>query len=162
MSDTQKLSPTLLKTPVHFFALGFGSGLSPRAPGTFGTIAAMPIYYVMSGLPLAAYIPLVFVLLIAGIFICGQSARLMQVHDHPGIVWDEIVGYLITMTATPDGWMWMIVGFILFRFFDIVKPWPLNWIDRKVGGGLGIMLDDVIAGIVSCLLMYWAVGSWAS
>jgi len=153
---------TVFKDPVHILAFGFGSGLSKYAPGTMGTMVAIPIAVVLLHLPLELYIALTSFLFVAGIFICGISAKRLGVHDHPGIVWDEIVGYLITLTATPAGWMWMIVGFILFRFFDIVKPWPLSWIDKTVGGGLGIMLDDAIAGIASCLIMYWAVGSWAS
>ena len=163
MSDDKKIEASIvLKNPIHLLAFGFGSGLSKYAPGTMGTLVAMPLYLLLANLPLEFYIVAVVILLIAGIFICGRSAKLLGVHDHSGIVWDEIVGYLITMTATPSGWMWMVVGFMLFRFFDIVKPWPLSWIDKSVGGGLGIMLDDAIAGIISCLLMYWAVGSWAS
>jgi len=162
MSDQIKISAAIIKSPVHFLAFGFGSGLSPLAPGTMGTLAALPIFWLLAKLPLAYYIAIVLMLFIAGIFICGLSCKRLGVHDHSGIVWDEIVGYLITMTATPSGWMWMVVGFILFRFFDIVKPWPLNWIDRAVGGGLGIMLDDAIAGLICCGLMYWAVFAWSA
>jgi len=163
MSKNPKIAASIVfKHPVHLFAFGFGSGLSPLAPGTMGTLAAIPICWVAAKLPLEFYIALLSVLFVAGIFICGYSAKLLNVHDHSGIVWDEIVGYLITMTAAPSGWMWMVVGFVLFRFFDIVKPWPLSWIDRSVGGGLGIMLDDAIAGLISFALMYWAIGAWAS
>ena len=161
-TNEQIAASVILKNPVHFLAFGFGSGLSKVAPGTMGTLVAIPLCVALSYLPVEFYIAGVVVLFIAGIFICGRSAQMLGIHDHSGIVWDEIVGYLITMTATPSGWMWMVVGFILFRFFDIVKPWPLNWIDRTVKGGLGIMLDDAIAGIVSCLLMYWFVGAWAA
>jgi len=163
MSDNPSIEvATVLKNPVHLLAFGFGSGLSPLAPGTMGTLVAIPICWLLAKLPLEYYIAVVSVLFIVGVFICGRSAKLLGVHDHSGIVWDEIVGYLITMAATPSGWMWMVVGFALFRFFDIVKPWPLSWIDRSVGGGFGIMLDDAIAGIVSCLLMVWAVGAWSA
>ena len=87
------------------------------------------------------------VVALAGIWICGWSAARLGVHDHPGIVWDEIAGYLVTMTLAPAGLGWLVAGFVLFRVFDILKPWPIGWLDRRVGGGLGIMLDDLVAGI---------------
>ena len=133
--------------PVRVLAFGFGSGLSPVAPGTMGTLVAVPLYLLIQNLPLAAYGALTLGLMIAGFWICGAAARGLGVHDHPGIVWDEIVGYLITMLAAPKGWFWVVTGFVLFRLFDVVKPWPCGWIDRKMSGGAGIMLDDIVAGL---------------
>lgn len=137
----------LLKNPLHFLSLGFGSGLSPFAPGTFGTLAAIPLYLLIQPLPLAGYLFITLAGLVIGFYLCGETARALGVHDHGGIVWDEIIGYLITMVAVPLHWYWIIAGFILFRLFDIFKPWPIKWIDRRITGGVGIMLDDVLAGI---------------
>jgi phosphatidylglycerophosphatase A len=139
--------------PVDFLALGFGSGLVPRAPGTAGTVVAIPVYLLLQPLALPYYAALVVLLALAGIAICGQTASRLGVHDHPGIVWDEIVGYLVTMAFAPPGWLWVALGFLLFRLFDILKPWPIRWCDRKVSGGLGIMLDDLLAGVISAALL---------
>jgi phosphatidylglycerophosphatase A len=143
----------ILTHPVHFLAFGFGSGLSPIAPGTFGTLAAIPIYLLFSHFGLLAYIALTLFVTLVGIWICGESSRLLGVHDHGGIVWDEIAGYLITMLFAPAGWVWVVIGFVLFRLFDIWKPYPIRWIDKKVSGGLGIMLDDVLAGIYALIVL---------
>ncbi len=143
--------PGLLKNPVHFLSLGFGSGLSPIAPGTFGTLAAIPLYLLIQPLSLLYYLSITLVTLVVGFYLCEQTAKALGVHDHGGIVWDEIVGFFITMIAVPFDWKWIVAGFILFRFFDIVKPWPIKWIDAKVSGGVGIMLDDVLAGIFSLI-----------
>jgi phosphatidylglycerophosphatase A len=138
---------------VDFLALGFGSGLLPFAPGTAGTAAAIPVYLLLQPLAAPWYVVVVVLLALAGIVICGQAASRLGVHDHPGIVWDEIVGYLVTMAFAPPGWLWIGLGFVLFRLFDIVKPWPIRWLDRQVGGGLGIMLDDLLAGVFSAVLL---------
>ncbi len=136
-----------LKNPVNFFALGFGSGLSKYAPGTMGTLVAVPLYLLLEPLPLHYYLLVVMVVTLVGIWLCDRSAKTLRVHDHPGIVWDEIAGYLLTMAAAPSGWEWVLLGFCLFRLFDIWKPWPIKVIDRKVEGGFGIMLDDVVAAL---------------
>lgn len=154
----KKLPASLLKNPIHFLALGFGSGLAPKAPGTFGTIMAVPLYLLLQPLTIQSYIAVVILITLIGIYICDQSSKLMGVHDHPGIVWDEFAGYLITMIAVPFEWYWVLLGFILFRFFDIVKPQPIGWLDKSVKGGLGIMVDDVLAGVMAgiCLhLIIW-------
>ncbi len=135
------------KHPAHLLACGLGSGASPVAPGTAGTVLAIPLYLLMRPLDLPVYIAAVAALGLLGIWLCGVTARDFGVHDHSGIVWDEVVGYLITMTAAPPGWPWVLAGFFLFRVFDVVKPWPIRRIDEGVHGGLGIMLDDVLAGI---------------
>jgi phosphatidylglycerophosphatase A len=149
------MTPTkdILKSPVHLLAFGFGSGLSPVAPGTMGTLVAIPIYWLLSFFPTWFYLLAVALALIAGIWICGQSAKQLGVHDHGGIVWDEIVGYLITMIAAPSGLLWIVLGFALFRLFDIWKPWPIYILDHKVSGGFGIMIDDVVAGIYALIVM---------
>ena len=149
----EKIPPQLLRHPVDLLALGFGSGLLPRAPGTAGTLAAIPLYLVLQSLALTVYVPLVAVLFLLGIPICAHTAKRLGVHDHPGIVWDEIVGYLVTMTFAPTGWLWVLAGFLLFRFFDVLKPWPIRWLDRRVGGGFGIMVDDLLAGIAAAAVL---------
>ena len=146
--------PRLLLQPVHFVAFGFGSGLSPVAPGTFGTLIAVPIVLVLQHFGLVVHVAFAILAMLAGIYVCGESARRMDVHDHPGIVWDEITGYTVTMLAAPPHWSWLVGGFVLFRFFDIVKPWPIREADHSLPGGLGIMLDDVIAGVFAAAILF--------
>lgn len=139
--------------PIMWLATGFGAGLSPVAPGTAGSLVGVLVFLAMAGLPLLPYLLLVMVLAAIGVWVCERAGRALGVTDHPGIVWDEIVGLLITMTATPLSWQGVVLGFALFRLFDILKPWPVASIDRRVPGGLGVMLDDVMAGIyaLACL-----------
>jgi len=146
--------------PVHLLSLGLGTGLSPLAPGTVGTLVGVALYLPMAKLPLVYYLAAVLLLLVIGIALCGATARFLGVHDHPSIVFDEIVGFLVTMTAAPQGYLWMLAGFCLFRFFDIVKPWPIRRIDREMSGGLGIMLDDVLAGIFAAALLQLGAVFW--
>lgn len=138
-----------LRDPVVLLASGLGVGLAPRAPGTAGTLVGVALYLPLSHLSLPAYLIATAVLFAAGVWLCGHAARVLGVHDHPGIVWDEIVGYLVTMTAAPAGAPWVVLGFVLFRVLDIAKPWPIGPIDRRLSGGLGIMLDDVAAGALA-------------
>ena len=145
--------PALLRNPIHLLAFGFGSGLAPRAPGTFGTLVAVPIVLGVMQFGFAVHLAFAIVAAVAGIWLCGESARRLGVHDHPGIVWDEITGYTVTMLATPPDWYWLAGGFVLFRFFDIVKPWPIREADHSLSGGLGIMLDDIIAGIFAAAIL---------
>ncbi|MGB1236987.1 MAG: phosphatidylglycerophosphatase A [Pseudomonadales bacterium] len=152
MNTLEKLRAKLhprLQDPVHALAFGLGSGLAKKAPGTFGTLAAVPIFLLMSWLPLWLYIILVIAACTYGVHLCGKTASDLKVHDHPGIVWDEFAGFWITMIAIPVSFTTVVLGFVLFRFFDILKPWPIDWIDRRVGGGLGIMLDDIVAGLMA-------------
>ena len=135
--------------PIHLLAFGFGSGAAPKAPGTCGTLVAVLIYWPLSQLSPEHYLLMLLVTSVMGIYICGQTAKDLGVHDHGSIVWDEFVGFWITMFAAPVGWVWVVVGFVLFRFFDIIKPWPISWIDKNITGGFGIMLDDVIAGVMA-------------
>ena len=139
--------------PIHFLAFGFGSGAAPVAPGTFGTLAGMIIYWFLPTMDSYAYAIGLVVAAVLGVWLCGKTSSDLGVHDHGGIVWDEFVGYWITMFMAPTGIQWALIGFVLFRLFDIIKPWPIKWIDQKVHGGLGIMLDDVIAGILAALCL---------
>jgi phosphatidylglycerophosphatase A len=144
---------TLLRHPVHLLSLGFGSGCAPKAPGTMGTLVGVLFYLPLQVLALPYYIAVVVFVSLAGIWLCGQTARALGVHDHPGIVWDEIAGYLLTMVAAPTGWGWIVLGFVLFRIFDIWKPWPIGFLDKSLKGGLGVMADDLVAGIFSLTIM---------
>lgn len=141
---------------VHFLAFGLGSGAAPKAPGTFGTLAAIPLYLLLAQVPIGAYVVLVIIAFIFGVYLCDQASKDMGVHDHGGIVWDEFVGYWIAMIALPFHWTWIVAGFVLFRVFDILKPWPISWLDKKVHGGFGIMIDDVIAGIFAAIILQLA------
>jgi phosphatidylglycerophosphatase A len=140
------------RRPGHWIAFGLGSGLSPWAPGTAGTLAAIPLYLVLAGLPLPWYLTAVVLAALVGVWACGTTARDLGRGDPGAIVWDEVVGFLVTMTAAPPGWGWILLGFALFRLFDIWKPWPIRALDARVHGGLGIMLDDLAAGLLA-----WAV-----
>ncbi|BFM14142.1 phosphatidylglycerophosphatase A [Maricurvus nonylphenolicus] len=153
MSFPSPSFPQLIRQPVHWLAFGFGSGLSPKAPGTAGTLAAIPLYLLLAELSLIPYVIMLLVTFAVGVYLCGKTADDLGVHDHPGIVWDEFVGYWITMLLAPAGWSWVIIGFILFRIFDVLKPWPIRWLDKHVHGGLGIMIDDVLAGVFAWLVM---------
>ncbi len=159
MKTRKKIPVSYLKNPLHFLSLGFGSGLMPKAPGTFGTIAAIPVYLLMSSLELWWFIGLTIVITLVGIYVCSYTSKALGVHDHSGIVIDEIAGYLITMIAVPFAWQWIVIGFVLFRLFDIIKPWPISWLDKKVHGGLGIMLDDVVAGIFALACLHLLVNT---
>ena len=149
-----RVDATLLINPIHFLSLGFGSGLSPYAPGTAGTLAAIPVFWLMASLSLELYLGIVVLLFIVGIYLCQQTTNKLGAHDHSAIVWDEVVGYLLTMIAVPFDWRWVILGFFLFRLFDVWKPWPVRLLDRRVGGGLGIMLDDVGAAVYAALSLH--------
>ncbi|MCK5918877.1 MAG: phosphatidylglycerophosphatase A [Cocleimonas sp.] len=153
MAYDPKLNKTVLTNPIHFLAFGFGSGLAPFAPGTFGTLAAIPLYLLMINFSLPVYLVITLFSVFIGFWLCGRSSEMLGVHDHSGIVWDEFAGFFITMIAAPQGWQWIVIGFALFRLFDIWKPWPINIIDKKVQGGVGIMMDDVIAGIYALVVL---------
>lgn len=145
-----------LADPVQLLAFGFGSGLSPRAPGTVGTLAAVPIYLLLVTLPLWQYTLIVIVAAFLGCWLCGRASKALGVHDHPGIVWDEFVGLWIALWALPAEPLWIALGFLSFRVLDIAKPWPISWLDRNVEGGFGIMIDDILAGVMACLTLHVA------
>lgn len=163
---TNPISRISLSNPWHLLATGFGSGLSPVVPGTMGTLASVPFYLLLVQLPLITYVLVVIAASIIGIKICQVTSDDMKVHDHGSIVWDEFAGFWITMAVVPlfnipvFDWKWILSGFILFRFFDMVKPWPIGWLDKRVHGGLGIMVDDLVAGVMSAICLGF-VGHWA-
>ena len=141
----------------HFLAFGFGSGLARVAPGTFGTIAAILPYLLLAQLPWYLYAGFTLLAFIIGVKICQITSDDLQVHDFSGIVWDEFVGLWITLFLIPLQWQWLLLGFLLFRFFDILKPWPINLLDKHVKGGFGIMIDDVLAGVYAWMCLYFVV-----
>lgn len=144
-----------LANPIHFLALGFGSGLAPKAPGTFGTVAAVPLVCLLAySTTLTGYLLVTLIASVIGIWLCGKTAKDMMVHDDSSIVWDEIAGLLITMIAVPLSWQTLLLGFVLFRIFDILKPWPISYLDARVHGGFGIMIDDILAGFFALILMH--------
>lgn len=151
--STQALSNKVWRNPYFFMAFGFGSGLMPTAPGTWGTLAAIPIYLLLVNASWGLYLVVTLIAFLFGVFICNKVSKELGEHDYGGIVWDEIVGYLLTMFLAPSGLVWIVIGFILFRIFDIWKPQPIGWVDERVQGGLGIMLDDVLAAIPAWIIL---------
>ena len=147
----------IMSNPVLFFAFGFGSGLAKKMPGTMGTLAAIPVYIAFVKTDFWIYSVFTILVTVTGVWICEDAAKRLGEHDYGGIVWDEIAGFLITLWWVPFSWNAVLYGFILFRIFDIVKPWPIKWIDQKVDGGLGIMLDDVLAGILAAVVLSFIV-----
>ena len=149
----QKLAARVLRDPVSLLAFGLGTGLSPVAPGTVGSLLALPIAWATLDAGLYWQLATAAFLVVAGVWICGESARRIGVHDHGGIVWDEIAGmYLVLLVAPPTiaGWA---LSFGAFRLFDIVKPWPIRDLDHRISGGLGIMLDDLAAALYAALIV---------
>ncbi len=142
----------LFAHPAHFIALGFGAGLSPKAPGTLGTLVAFPLYWLLAEHPF--YWVWMAAFLAMGVWTCGIAGHNLGVHDHGGIVWDEIAAFLLVLPFAPATPLGFAVAFALFRLFDIWKPFPIGWLDARVGGGLGVMLDDLLAAMyaILCLL----------
>lgn len=139
--------------PVHFIAFGFGSGAMPYAPGTFGTLACIPFYLLFQELNWWQYFIVTLIVILIGIYLCGRVCKELDTHDHPGAVLDEFVGFFVTMNFAPKGWVWIVIGFLLFRLFDIWKPFPIKWIDENVSGGFGVVLDDILAGIYALIII---------
>jgi phosphatidylglycerophosphatase A len=148
-----KVPIALLRDPGHLLSFGFGSGLSPYAPGTAGTLAAIPLYLLLSTLNPVVYLLVTLSCVLFGIFLCGRTSKALGVHDHAAIVWDEFAGFFITMLFVPVSLLTVTLGFCLFRIFDIVKPWPASVMDTRIKGGLGVMLDDVFAGIYAMITL---------
>ncbi|MGB5256119.1 MAG: phosphatidylglycerophosphatase A, partial [Woeseiaceae bacterium] len=138
---------SVLTDPVNFLAFGFGTGLAPFAPGTFGSLPGVLLFWLTLDSGLYVQLGVGLGLVLAGIWICGESARRIGVHDHGGIVWDEIAGMYLTLLAAPLSPIGWLLAFILFRAADIVKPWPIRDLDHRLGGGVGIMLDDLVAAL---------------
>jgi len=152
-----KVQPTLswmMKSPARILALGFGTGLAPIVPGTFGTLVALPFIFLFSAGPLWFYLIGIVGVSAIGIWAAETACNDMGAHDHNSIVWDEVAGYLVTMLLLPLTWQWLLAGFILFRLVDILKPWPINLLDRNVHGGFGVMIDDIAAGVVCCVVLH--------
>lgn len=154
-----QLNQRVWQDPRYFIAFGFGSGLMSFAPGTWGTLAAFPVYLLLNQSHWALYCFITLLTFVLGVWVSNVVTRDLGIQDYKGIVWDEVVGYLITMFLAPSGLKWMIIGFVLFRIFDILKPYPICVIDEKVKGGMGVMLDDVLAAVPAWLtlqLMAWS------
>jgi len=149
----ENLPRKVLTDPVNFLAFGFGSGLAPFAPGTFGSLPGVLLFWLTLDMGLYLQLGVAAVLFLCGIWICGESARRIGVHDHGGIVWDEICGMYVTLLLAPPTVLGFVLAFGLFRFFDIVKPWPIRDLDHRLGGGLGIMLDDLVAALYALILL---------
>jgi phosphatidylglycerophosphatase A len=145
----------LLAHPAHFIALGFGSGLASKAPGTFGSLAGVLLFWVLaqSGPDLAALLIFIALCFVIGIWACAQTGRKLGAADHGSIVWDEIVAVWWVLAFTPAGWLWWLAAFGLFRFFDILKPWPIRWFDTRFKNGFGVMFDDLLAALYTLLVI---------
>lgn len=141
----------LIAHPAHFFALGFGSGLASKAPGTFGTIVGFPLFYCLIGYSLPIQLAIIAGLFVIGIYFSSVAGKALGISDHRSIVWDEIVAIMLVLTITPNQWQWWAVSFCLFRLFDIWKPFPIRQCDIKFKGGFGVMFDDLLAAIYAML-----------
>ncbi len=139
--------------PIHFIACGFGAGAMPIMPGTFGTLIAIPIYLLFAPLASPIYIGIVVAMFLLGIWLCEVTGKDFNVPDHGAMVWDEIVGFLLVMIYVPTTWYTILIGFVLFRLFDIIKPPPIKWLDQKIKGGFGVMLDDVVAAVFAWIIL---------
>ena len=151
--EPENLPRTVMTDPVHFLAFGFGTGLAPFAPGTFGSLPGVLLFWLTMAYGLYVQLAVVAVLIVAGIWICGESARRLGIHDHGGIVWDEIAGMYLTLMVAPFSVTGWVLAFVLFRIMDIVKPWPIRDLDHRLGGGVGIMLDDLVAALYAAVLL---------
>ncbi len=151
----EPLNRKVWSRPDYLLAFGFGSGLIPKAPGTMGTLMGVLIYLLLREMSLSLYLCFVAACFGLGVYLCERVSKDLGEPDPGGIVWDEMVGFWVVMIAAPVGWYWIPAGFLLFRAADIWKPWPIGWLDENVKGGLGIMLDDLVAGIMAavCLLL---------
>ena len=154
---SKKTSPGMARKvmtdPVNFLAFGFGTGLAPIAPGTFGSLPGVLLFWLTMDFGLYVQLGVAAALVVSGVWICGESARRIGVHDYGGIVWDEIAGMYVTLLAAPVSLVGWVLAFVLFRITDIVKPWPIRDLDHRIEGGLGIMLDDLVAALYAALLL---------
>jgi phosphatidylglycerophosphatase A len=153
----------LLSHPAHFFALGFGSGLAPKAPGTFGTLIGFPLFWLISSYTFNTQLLVILALFVIGIYVCDKTGKDLGVVDHGAIVWDEIVAMMLVLTVAHLHWFTCLLAFLLFRLFDIWKPFPIRQFDAKLKNGFGVMFDDLLAavyamlsmGLISYLYLYW-------
>ncbi len=150
----------MLSHPLHFLSLGFGSGLAKVAPGTLGTLVGLPLFWLMASYSMSMQLLVIAMLFIMGIYFCEFTGKAIGVIDHGSIVWDEIVAIMLVLTFTPHQWQWWLVAFVLFRLFDIWKPYPIRQLEAKFKNGFGVMFDDLLAAIyaIICLqLIIWIV-----
>ncbi len=160
--------PTLafvLSHPAHFLAFGFGVGIAPFAPGTLGTLLGFPLYYGLAALlPVEAVLASIAVCFVAGIWFCDVTGRNLGVHDHGGMVWDEIAAFMLILFFIPAQPLWQAFAFLLFRLFDILKPPPIRNLDRRIQNGFGVMLDDLVAAFYTllCLAVWQRIVVWAN
>jgi phosphatidylglycerophosphatase A len=150
----------LLQHPAHLFGLGFGAGLAKKAPGTFGTLVGFPLFWLISVYTLPMQLVLIAALFLIGIYFCDATGKALGVADHGSIVWDEIVAMMLVLAATPNQWQWWLAAFLLFRLFDIWKPYPIRQFDAKLKNGFGVMFDDLLAAIyaIICLkVLLWTI-----
>ncbi len=158
MAQNQLTFKFLLAHPAHFLSLGFGSGLAKKAPGTFGTLVGLPIFWLISRYTLNTQLSIIFCLFLMGVYCCDKTGKALGVADHGAIVWDEIVAMMLVLAFTPTNWVWWLIAFGLFRLFDIWKPYPIRQFDAKLKNGFGVMFDDLLAAvyaIVSLKLLLW-------
>jgi phosphatidylglycerophosphatase A len=153
LDKNASLPRSIWTNPIHFVACAFGLGALPWAPGTWATLGAIPLCLALKVLPLWGYALVTVVCILGGIWICGKTNRDFQTADHPACAWDEMSCFLLVMLGIPATWYYLLAGFILFRFLDILKPPPIRWIDRHVHGGIGVMLDDFVAALVTWLIL---------
>ena len=142
-----------MRSPKLAIAFGFGAGLTPIAPGTAGTLLAIPLWWVMSSFSPLGYLAIVAGAFLLGVWICDRVSATLGEHDHSGIVFDEIIGYLLALIVVPATLWGVVFSFLVFRILDVLKPWPINWLDRHIKGGLGVMLDDLVAGFFTGLIV---------
>ena len=152
--EKKQPSMRMLHNPLHAFSFGFGSGLLPWAPGTWGTLAALPFFYFMLDLNMQGYLLVLLALTLFSVYTCKYTSDSLGAHDHSSIVCDEVVGYLLVLFFMPHEVLWWLLAFIAFRFFDILKPWPINWLDKNIQGGTGIVIDDIAAALYAILFLY--------
>ncbi|MDA8329233.1 MAG: phosphatidylglycerophosphatase A [Betaproteobacteria bacterium] len=152
----------VLRHPAHFLAFGFGSGLSPVAPGTAGTLVAIPLYYALVvWLPMPLMYAVLIAALVVGVWACDVTGRALGEVDYGGIVWDEIAAFFLVLAVTPARPLWVLLAFVLFRLFDIWKPWPISWVDSRCKNAMGVMLDDVLAAVFTVLVIF-SIQKWWS
>ena len=150
----------LLQHPAHFFALGFGSGLAKKAPGTFGTLVGLPLFWLISGQPLTMQLAMIALFFVVGIYFCDVAGKDLGVADHGSIVWDEIAAMMLVLALTPFSAIYWLAAFLLFRLFDIWKPFPIRQFDAKLKNGFGVMFDDLLAAIYAILslkILLWTI-----
>ncbi|NEV64750.1 phosphatidylglycerophosphatase A family protein [Thiorhodococcus minor] len=161
MDATIKPSWRLITShPAYFLAFGLGTGLSPKAPGTVGTLLGFPLYFGLAAiLPLPGILAALLVAFVVGAKLCDMAGKAVGEADHGGIVWDEIVAMALVLCFTPPGWGWWLASFAAFRVFDIFKPWPIRYFDERWKNGLGVMVDDLLAAGYAILVILLA-GLW--